>query len=180
MELAMLDWIQRTLACPFLDAVMPALTRLGDAGLVWIVLGVVLAAIPKTRLYGVAVLAALLIDLIFCNGILKPLIDRARPFAGREEVLRGLVDPPGDASFPSGHTAAGFSAAGALLFSRAPKRISIPATALAAVIAFSRLYLYVHFPTDVAAGLVFGLLFGAAGAFLVTRAARAIARRKHE
>lgn len=177
MEFAILDWIQANLRCGFLDAVMPVLTRLGDVGLVWIVLGLVLTAIPRTRRYGAAVLAALLIDVILCNGLIKPLVDRARPFALRKVSL--LVPPPSDASFPSGHSAAAFSACFALLFSRAPRRLWIPAMALAVVIAFSRLYLYLHFPTDVAAGTALGVLFGLAGAAIVARIVN-VWRKRHE
>ena len=112
MELAVLNWIQ-TLRTGWLDGVMVSVSTLGDAGAVWIVLALVLLCIPRTRRAGVTVALALVLDLIVCNGILKPLFDRVRPCVVNPAVEL-LVRCPTDASFPSGHTAASFAAAGAL------------------------------------------------------------------
>ena len=115
------------------------------------------------RAYGLSAAGALALDLIACNMILKPLIGRIRPFAFRPE-LPLLVSPPGDASFPSGHTAAAFAVVFAL--KTAGSSLWRPALVLAAVTAFSRLYLYVHWPTDVLGGILLGAAVGWAGAKL--------------
>lgn len=154
-DLSILDTLQgcRT---PFLDKFLSAITHLGDHGYFWIVFALVLLCIPRTRKLGVCVALALLLDLLLCNIILKPLIARPRPYALREITL--LISPPGDYSFPSGHAAAAFAATSALALRRS--RLTVPVLILALVIAFSRLYLYVHYPTDVFAGILIGSLCG--------------------
>ena len=161
LELAILDWIQLHLRCGFLDWLMPFVSGLSNHGEVWILFAALLLLIR--RAYGLSAAGALALDLIACNMILKPLIGRIRPFAFRPE-LPLLVSPPGDASFPSGHTAAAFAVVFALRFSGSP--LWRPALALAAVTAFSRLYLYVHWPTDVLGGILLGAAVGWAGAKL--------------
>ena len=163
MELAFLDWIQLHLRCGLLDWLMPLVSRLSNHGEIWILLAAVLLLIRRQRLYGLSAAWALTLDLIACNMILKPLIGRVRPFVFRPD-LPLLVPPPGDASFPSGHTAAAFAVVFALRFSGSP--LWRPVLALAAVTAFSRLYLYVHWPTDVLGGVLLGAAVGWAGAKL--------------
>ena len=165
MELAVLNWIQ-TLRTGWLDGVMVSVSTLGDAGAVWIVLALVLLCIPRTRRAGVTVALALVLDLIVCNGILKPLFDRVRPCTVNPAVEL-LVRCPTDASFPSGHTAASFAAAGALR--AAGSRLWMPGLVLAVLIAVSRLYLYVHWPTDVLAGGLLGWGLGYAARYLLHR-----------
>ena len=113
MELAILDWVQANLRCGFLDAVLPVITRLSDHGEIWILLAAVLLVTKKVPLGGRLRGPALILDLTVCNGILKPLVDRVRPYAVNTAVEL-LVAAPGDASFPSGHTAASFTAVTAL------------------------------------------------------------------
>lgn len=156
-----LDWVQAHLRCGVLDMMMPWVTMLGEVGAVWILLALVLLIRKDTRPLGIAVAAALVMDVLLCNVIIKPIVARPRPFALRKVAL--LVPPPGDFSFPSGHTAASFAAVGALW--REKSRLKIPALVLAAAIALSRIYLYVHYPSDVLAGLVLGLACGFAGSF---------------
>lgn len=157
-DLPILDWIAQNLWCPALDAVMPGITHLGDAGAVWIVLAAVLLGSPEHRKTGLTMALALLIGLLVCNLTLKPLVARMRPFDyqllhfGKEIPL--LISTPTDFSFPSGHTNASFAAATALLLHN--RKAGIPAMVLAALIAFSRLYLYVHYPTDVLASIALG------------------------
>ena len=165
MELAVLNWIQ-TLRTGWLDGVMVSVSTLGDAGAVWIVLALVLLCIPRTRRAGVTVALALVLDLIVCNGILKPLIGRVRPCVVNPAVEL-LVRCPTDASFPSGHTAASFAAVSALW--AAGSRLWIPGLVLAVLIAVSRLYLYVHWPTDVLAGALLGWGLGYAARYLLRR-----------
>ena len=166
MELAILDWIQAHLRCGFLDAVLPLITRTADHGELWIILALVPLAIRNQRKYGAAVACGLVLDLVSCNLLLKPLVGRIRPFAVNTAVEL-LVKAPLDASFPSGHTAASFAAVFALKAAGSP--LWKPALAVAVVIAFSRLYLYVHWPSDVLAGVLLGAAVGWAGAKLAEK-----------
>ena len=131
---------------------MLGITHLGDAGIFWIVLAVILLLIPKTRKSGLIVAAALCIDVIVCNGILKNLFARTRPFDVNEAVQL-LITAPKDFSFPSGHTAASFAAVAALYFA-GKKKLWKVSLVLAVLIAFSRMYLYVHYPTDILGGVL--------------------------
>ena len=101
---------------------------------------------------------ALIADLIICNVILKPIVARIRPYSINQTV-RLLVTPLKDYSFPSGHTAASFASVSALYFA-GRKRMAAGALIVSVLIAFSRMYLYVHYPTDVLGGLIIGLLCG--------------------
>lgn len=157
MEIRILDWIQ-SMRTPVGDAVIPAITKLGDAGMIWILLAVVLLIIPKTRKSGAILAAALCVDVILCNGILKNLFGRIRPCDVNTSVQL-LIARPDDFSFPSGHTAASFAAAAALMLA-GERKIWVPVLALAIVIAFSRLYLYVHYPTDILGGIAVGIFAG--------------------
>lgn len=165
-ELAVLDWIQAHLRCGLLDTLMPAVSWTANHGEVWILLAVVLVLIRGQRKRGAAVGCALVLDLIACNVILKPLIGRVRPFAVHPAVEL-LIPPPLDASFPSGHTAASFAAVFALKAAGSP--LWKPALVLAAAIAFSRLYLYVHWPSDVLGGILLGAACGWAGSRVVEK-----------
>ncbi len=161
MELAALNWIQANLRCPFLDAVMPWLSIICDHGEIWILLAAVLLCSRQVRGQGVAVSCGLALDLVTCNLLLKPMFNRIRPFVLVPSVEL-LVRPPMDASFPSGHTAVSFAAVFALRASGSP--LWKPALFLAVAIAFSRLYLYVHWPSDVLGGALLGAAVGWAGA----------------
>ena len=155
MEIQILNWLQ-SLHTPILDKIMQLITHLGDMGIIWIILTIVMLLIPKTRKSGVIMAAALIVDVILCNGILKNLVTRIRPFDVNTSIQL-LVARPHDYSFPSGHTAASFTAAMALYLAGENKMWK-PALVLAVLIAFSRLYLYVHYPTDILGGVIFGSL----------------------
>ena len=170
-DLPILDWIQQNLQCPLLDAIMPAVTHLGDGGAIWIGLALVLLFLPKWRKTGLTMAVALLMGLIVCNLTLKPLVARMRPFDYQllhfcKEILL-LIDAPQDFSFPSGHTIASFEAAWVMLLRN--RKAGAAALAVAALIAFSRLYLYVHYPTDVLTSIVLGTAIAFLSNFLVNK-----------
>ncbi len=163
-ELSILDWIQ-TLHTPFLDKIMVFITRLGDAGIIWIVMSLVLLLIPKTRKSGVIMVAALIVDALLCNVVLKNLVARTRPYDVNTGVQL-LVARLHDYSFPSGHTAASFASVAAL-YMAGEKKLWKPVLVLACLIAISRLYLYVHYPTDVLGGVLAGVVSGYLGYRLI-------------
>ena len=167
-DLPILNWIQQNMQSTFLDFIMPFITILGDAGIFWIACSVILMFIPKYRKAGFSMGLALIFGVVVCNMILKPLIGRIRPYDYNLQVLKLqwqdflvhgklLVETPHDFSFPSGHTIASFEASVALY--KNDKRLGIPALILASLISFSRMYLYVHYPTDVIASVILGTIF---------------------
>ena len=170
-DLPVLDWIAGNLRCGFLDLIMPLITVLGDAGIFWIAVSVVLLLIPKQRKAGLSMGIALLIGVVICNMILKPWVGRIRPYDYQLQhfgkTIQLLVATPHDFSFPSGHTIASFEAAVALTVHN--RKLGIPAMVLAVLIAFSRMYLYVHYPTDVLASVVLGTAFAFLGCFLAKK-----------
>lgn len=152
-----LDEIQNIFHSGFMDWLMPKITALGDAGMIWIIIGIVLLVSRKHRKIGFLVLIGLLLGLIIGNGIVKNLVARPRPcWINCDFQL--LIPVPKDYSFPSGHTQAAVIATTMItLYKRKWGWIVIP---FAMAIAFSRLYLYVHFPTDVLGGAFMGLVIG--------------------
>lgn len=165
-ELQFLDWLQR-LHTSAGNVFFTFITRFGDAGIFWILLGVVLLIVPKTRKSGGILLLSLLIEVILCNAILKNAFHRIRPFDVNTSVHL-LIRKPLDFSFPSGHTAASFAAVAALFFAK-EGTIWKPALILALLIAFSRMYLYVHYPTDILGGILIGTLCGYLGCKIMER-----------
>lgn len=158
-EFSILDFIQNQFRTPFGDFVMPLISKAGERRIIWLVLSGLLCVFPKYRKAGVTMLTALALDVLLCNVMLKPLVGRMRPFTVNTG-MELLINAPKDFSFPSGHTAASFAAAFALLFVK--NKLWIPSMILASLIAFSRLYLYVHYPTDVLAGILLGLIVSVA------------------
>lgn len=139
--------------------IMRFITSLGNSGFIWIVIAAVFLIIPKTRKTGFTMAVSLIIILITVNLILKPLIDRARPFEINSDILKSiLISLPSDGSFPSGHTAAAFAAATAAFCCN--KRIGSILYIMAVLMGISRLYFAVHFPTDVIGGIVIGVAAG--------------------
>ena len=142
---------------PVLDFLMPVLTSLGNGGILWILISVTLLCFKTTRKCGFAMAIALILVLIFGNLILKPLIARQRPFM-IDKTINLLIALPTDFSFPSGHT---YSAvACAYVIYHYYKKWGIAAWCLAVVIAFSRMYLLVHYLTDIIGGITLGVLCG--------------------
>lgn len=149
---------------PWLDTAMIALTTIGDEGIVWILLGLILLIFKQTRQAGVAVLVSLAVMVVLNNLIIKNVVARPRPFVVQPGVDL-LIAAPSGFSFPSGHASSSFAAVTALFLSKR-KAIWIPALILALLIAFSRMYLYVHFPTDIIGGMVLGIIYGVVGFYL--------------
>lgn len=163
-DLPVLDWIQANLKSSVMDTVMPIITVFGDAGIFWMVVSALLFIFPKTRRTGLGMAIAMMIGLIVCNVTLKPLVARIRPYDLQAELgvtIQLLGERMHDFSFPSGHTIASFEAAVVML--KNSKKMGIPAMILAVLISFSRLYLYVHYPTDVIASVILGTLFALIG-----------------
>ena len=170
-ELPVLYWIREHLTCPFLDWLMPLVSALSAHGELWILLAVVLLCIPKTRRVGVTMGLTLLLGFLIGNVGLKNLIGRVRPYDVATDVSL-LVERLHDFAFPSGHTLASFGAATALTLYH--RRWGAAALLLAAAIGFSRLYLFVHYPTDVLAGALLGIVLAVAAYFLVNRVWRVV------
>ncbi|MCQ2417234.1 MAG: phosphatase PAP2 family protein [Oscillospiraceae bacterium] len=196
-EFQFLNWIQDTLRSDIMDVIMPFITKFGDGGIFWIVLTVLMFIPKQTRKYAHVSAIALILCVLGGNVILKNLIARPRPFwlengnplarigcigdpllrlsahdgttvipEGRT-LLQLLVKAPMDYAFPSGHTQASFAAAASICMWK--KKYGIPALILAALVAFSRMYLYVHYPTDILGGLFFGLTYAFIGLAICNR-----------
>lgn len=155
MDMAILQAIHSTLGSPALDAIMPVFTAMGEKGILWILVALVLIVWRKTRMWGLLMVAAMAVDFA-CVEVLKGIVARPRPFIA-DPSIQLIVDPPDGYSFPSGHTSFSFVAATVILFMPLKKYWKVIAYVLAAIIAFSRLYLFCHYPTDVLGGLLIGI-----------------------
>lgn len=157
-EVKFLFFLQDYIRTPLLTYIMEFFTILGNVGMISIAACIVLLAIKKYRPIGITASVSLILNLFIVNLLLKPLIGRIRPYDAFES-LTILINPPSDYSFPSGHSSASFAVA-AVMFMLLPKKVGVPAVIVASIIAFSRLYLGVHYPSDVVAGIIIGCLTG--------------------
>lgn len=180
-EISILDTIRDTIGCALLDTFMPIITLLGEDGIFFIAMAVIMLFFKKTRKTGIMIGAALLMGFIVGNLTLKPLFMRMRPYDFNTSFDKSqlLVEALSDYSFPSGHTLAVCEGC-VVLFLTQKKYIGIPALFAAALVAFSRLYLYVHYPSDVIIGALFGCLFGVLSVVLVERIFDAIEKKKNK
>lgn len=151
---------------PVLDAIMVFVTKLGDDGIFWIAIGIFCLFFKKHRKMGVQVLLSMLVTYIIGNLILKNVFARPRP-CDIDSTVAMLVSRPHGHSFPSGHSMNGMVAAVAMFLNN--KKIGIPALILAVVIGFSRLYLFVHFPTDVLGGFAVAILVAIAVDYCINK-----------
>ncbi|MDO4321076.1 MAG: phosphatase PAP2 family protein [Lachnospiraceae bacterium] len=161
-------WIQDNMRAAWLTPVMITITKLGGLGFIWILLSLILLCFKKTRWAGVAGIVGLLFSLFLNNWLLKNAFHRIRPY----EVIDGLVlltNKATDFSFPSGHSGSSFAAAVAIVRSLKGSRARWLALAFAFLMAFTRLYIGIHYPTDVLCGALTGTLCGLAAAWLVDR-----------
>lgn len=154
-DFSILDFIQNHFRSGALDWIMPKISFLGNAGLIWIVISVVLLSIKKYRKLGITLVIGLLLGLLIGNIILKPLVARPRPCWINSDIAL-LIASPKDFSFPSGHTLSSFIAA--IIILKENKPFGYAAMILAILIAFSRMYLYVHFPSDILAGIILAVI----------------------
>ena len=164
-EFDFLLWIQEW-HNPILDKLMILLSTLGDAGILWIALAVLLIIPKKYRKIGIQMLVSIAVTFIIGNLILKHIFMRTRPCQIMTDVPL-LLHIPSDSSFPSGHSMNGFTSAVTLLLCK--REFGIPALVIASGIAFSRLYTFMHFPTDVLAGIAIGTLLAVAVDILFRR-----------
>ena len=151
---AILLWIQEHVRQDFLSPVVKFITHLGDPGWSWILLAVILLIVKKTRKIGLVTAVSLLSSYVVNNLILKNLVARVRPYEAVDGLQR-IIEAQSDFSFPSGHSASSFAAA-VVIFMLCPRKYGVPALVLAFLIALSRLYVGVHYPTDVLTGVISG------------------------
>lgn len=154
MEADILLWIQNNVRNEILTPIFKFITTLGNGGLIWIVGSIGLLIPKKTRRVGVLALISLVFSALIDNVILKNVVARTRPY----EVIEGLTSLVGaqkDYSFPSGHTGSAFAAA-VVMFLGLPKKCGIPILVFACLMGLSRLYVGVHYPSDVLCGALIG------------------------
>lgn len=158
LEGSFLLWIQECLRCPLVDPFVEVYTQLGNSGLLWIALSLLMLCSKRTRKAGAVALLAMFCGLLCTNILLKHLFMRPRPWL-TVEGLTYLVVEKDPNSFPSGHTCAAFAAAGAWARFLPKKRkwMGAAGLVLAALMGLSRLYVGVHFPSDVLCGMLVGL-----------------------
>ncbi len=168
-----LFFIQESIRADWLEGFMKAVTFLGNGGWFFIALGILLAIYPKTRTYGFLVLAALAVDAVVLNLGLKNLVQRVRPYDQFPDLIL-LIEKQVDFSFPSGHSGCAFAAAGVFLLAppKGKRAFGWGMLILAVIIGFSRLYVGVHFPTDVLAGAAIGFLSALLVVYLYRRQER--------
>lgn len=154
LDFAILDYIQNNLRTDFLDTLMVFLSHIGEGGIVWFLIAIPMLFFKKTRFCGVCMILSMGVTLLLGEYVLKNLIGRVRP-CNIVTDIEMLVKCPSSFSFPSGHTGSSFASATTIF--QYNKKAGIFALILAAFISFSRLYNYVHYPTDVLAGMLFGI-----------------------
>ena len=158
LDLSILLFIQDHLRFGWMNGFWEFITHFGDGGIFWIILALALMIPKKTRKAGIVAACSLILGFLITNVTLKPLVDRVRPYNYSDAIIP-LGRIPVESSFPSGHTCASFACA--LIYVRMlPKKYGIPLVVLATLIALSRLYLCVHFPTDVIGGFLVALFSG--------------------
>lgn len=154
MDFKILEFIRLHFKCKFMDFIMKNISTFFNYSIVWMVLGVVLISLKSTRAVGYEIFVALTLELLICNIFVKRISKRARPFTKNDEVNL-LINPPKDYSFPSGHTLCAFMCA--TIIAAHIFLVGVILFAVAVLVAFSRMYLYVHYPSDVFVGALMGI-----------------------
>lgn len=153
LDINILNFIRDNLSNPVMDKLMVVITSLGDKGLIWIVMALILLAVKKYRKIGIILLISLLMTSLLGEGIVKNIVQRPRAFITYPDISI-IINQPTSFSFPSGHTASSFAAA--VVLGHYFKKWSFLFYFLATLIAFSRLYLFVHYPSDIIVGIILG------------------------
>lgn len=151
-----LEYISEKCKTKTLDKVMPIITMMGNLGIIWFIISTLLILKVEYRVVGIGVILALALTTIIGEGVIKHIVKRKRPFEENEEDL--LINKPITYSFPSGHTASSFAALA--LFIQMNSKLGLIVSPIATLIAFSRVYLKVHYPTDVIFGMMLGFTCG--------------------
>ena len=189
--------IQHALNADWLTPIMKGITMFGEGGYFWIAVCLLLLIFKKTRRLGIICTCSLAFTFICCNMIIKPAVDRTRPWV-LFSAVNAMLPPPGDASFPSGHSANAMGPAWAMFMASLPVSVSgkgsaksydavpslgwrgagasaqtvhkfgIAAVILAVLIGLSRLYLGMHFPSDVVCGLLLGMICATVVCYVIT------------
>ena len=168
LDSSILLWIQDNVRADFATPIVKVITHLGDKGIFWIALTLALLAFRKTRRLGVLCGVSMVFGLLMTNLVIKNWVARVRPYELIDE-LKLIIGRADDYSFPSGHTTNSLACAW-VLFRRAPKKWGVPALVLAILIALSRLYVGIHYPTDILGGAVIGLVSACLSLWLVPKA----------
>ncbi|MGL5417733.1 MAG: phosphatase PAP2 family protein [Clostridium sp.] len=163
---SILYFIQDHMVNPFLNILMPFITHLGDAGFIWIVISIILLITKKYRKFGICMILSLILSFVLSSIVLKNVFMRPRPCFVNPSI-KLLIDIPKGFSFPSGHSMCSFAPATVLFLMN--KKVGIPALVLAFLIAFSRLYLFVHYPSDVLVGSIIGVIIGIISVKLINK-----------
>ena len=165
-DLSVLRFIRDNIANPVLDFLMPLITLIGEDGILWIAASLALMCFKKTRKAGFVMGLSLIIGLVTVNLTIKPLVGRTRPYVVDNVPI--LVESLKDGSFPSGHATACFECAVSLVLC-GYKKWGYVSLGAAFLVAFSRLYLYVHFPSDVITGAIVGTAVAFLSFFIVSK-----------
>ena len=154
-DFAILDFIQNTIKCVLLDYIMAFFSYIGEAGGIWLISAIIMLVFRKTRSTGVMIIVAVFAGYLIGEVGIKNIVGRLRPFRVNTDIVLNIT-PPSGYSFPSGHSCSSFAAA-TVIFMRS-KKLGIFALVVASLIAFSRLYDSVHFPSDVICGIILGTI----------------------
>lgn len=154
-DFAILDFIQSTIKCVLLDYIMAFFSYIGEAGGIWLISAIIMLVFRKTRSTGVMIIVAVFAGYLIGEVGIKNIVGRLRPFRVNTDIVLNIT-PPSGYSFPSGHSCSSFAAA-TVIFMR-NKKLGIFALVVASLVAFSRLYNYVHFPSDVICGIILGII----------------------
>lgn len=169
MEIEILNFIHQNLVNPFFDVIFVLFTTIVEHGEIWILAGLVMLFTKKYRITGILLLIALVCTFVSSELIIKNLACRPRPFYANPNISL-IISPPSGYSFPSSHSAVSFSSAAIIFYFN--KKLGIVGLFVASLTAFSRIYLYVHYPTDVLAGICLGLLWAGIVIFVYKRIAK--------
>lgn len=174
LDFKILYFIHDHLSCGFMDLLMPKVTYLTEMGAVWLLAAVLFLVFRKYRA-SIAIAGGMASGLLVGNLLLKHLVARSRP-CWIDTAFPMIVAVPKDFSFPSAHAMISFAAATAIFHYN--RKAGIAALVVAALIAFSRLYLFVHFPSDVLVGTVIGIGLGIASSIVTDRIADKVGKRR--